>query len=238
MKRLMIIVWSLVFVLLVLMLGLDMYTKYYVVVEEYPVESVEEVSVVDGGITTLSITAVGDCTFGNDAMFPYAGSFDDVFKRNGEDYYYFFENVQSVFEEDDLTIVNFEGVLTDRGQRQIKQFAFKGDPRYVNILTCSGVEAANIANNHTGDYGYDALDQTKEIFESRGISYFGMEDYAIRNVGGIKVGLVGINALNYIGKDQFLSVLEKVKEEDPEFKTSIFFIILSYPKFIRLGTEI
>jgi len=223
MKRLMVIVWSLVFVLVVSILGLEMYAKYLKVSEALSSkENAVEVTEKDESIITLSVTAVGDCTFGNDITIPYAGSFDEVFERNGENYYYFFENVQEIFEEDDLTIVNFEGVLTDKGQRQIKQYAFKGDPRYVNILTGSGVEAANIANNHTEDYGTDGLEQTKEIFENRDISYFGTDEYAIRNVNGIKVGLVGTNALNYIGKDQFISMLEKVKEEEPDLIIASF----------------
>lgn len=59
------------------------------------------------------------------------------------DFNYFFENVKSVFEEDDLTIVNFEGTLTDSTTREDKQFAFKADKSYAEILTDGFVEAAN-----------------------------------------------------------------------------------------------
>ena len=43
--------------------------------------------------------------------------------------------------------------LTEETDRAYQQFAFKGAPEFVSVLTSSSVEAANVANNHTHDYG-------------------------------------------------------------------------------------
>ena len=53
-----------------------------------------------------------------------------------------------------MTIVNMEGTLTEETSRaEGEQFAFKGDADFADILVEGSVEAANLANNHTYDYG-------------------------------------------------------------------------------------
>ena len=45
------------------------------------------------------------------------------------------DNVKEIFKDDDLSIVNLEGTLTDSNNGNTeKKFAFKGHPSYVNIL--------------------------------------------------------------------------------------------------------
>lgn len=116
---------------------------------------------------------------------------------------YFFKNVRSILEKDDLSIVNFEGTLTTSTTRAEKKFAFKADPEYVNILTSGSVEAANIANNHSSDYGEVSRTDTLEILEDAGIAAFGYEQVQLLDVNGVKVGLTGIYELaEHLGKKQ------------------------------------
>lgn len=144
---------------------------------------------------SLSLTATGDCTLATDEFFDRSTGFVTYAENYG--YEYFFENVRSIFEEDDLTIVNFEGTLSNRGTRENKQFAFRGEPAYVNILTSSSVEAANLANNHSSDYGPESLSDTKDYLEAAGIfTCRGRDNVTVKDINGIKVGLVGINYLN------------------------------------------
>ena len=140
------------------------------------------------------ISAVGDCTFGTDENFAYEGSMPAKYDEVG-DFNYFFENVKSVFEADDLTIVNFEGTLTDSTTREDKQFAFKADKSYAEILTDGFVEAANLANNHSKDYGEQSYNDTMDALDEAGITNFGYDRVAIKKVKGIKVGLVGTYVL-------------------------------------------
>ena len=53
------------------------------------------------------------------------------------------------------------------------------------------MEAANLANNHSHDYGDAGFDDTKTALDQAGITHFGYEDVAIVEVGGVKVGLTG-----------------------------------------------
>lgn len=131
------------------------------------------------------------------------------------DFNYFFENVKSVFEEDDLTIVNFEGTLTDSTIREDKQFAFKADKSYAEILTDGFVEAANLANNHSKDYGEQSYNDTMDALDEAGITNFGYDRVAIKKVKGIKVGLVGTYVLaDGLGvKDSMEKNIQDLKDE-------------------------
>ena len=223
MKKAMVIVWSLVLLLFVALAVLEVYPRF----TSAPVSVAQNEKNNNGktaendDIVTLSVSAVGDCTFGTDFALP-GESFDHVFEKNDESYYYFFENVRSFFEDDDLTIVNFEGTLSDKGEREIKEYAFRGNPRYVNILTSSGVEAANVANNHTGDYGHEAFKHTAEILENRDVSVFGDDIITVRTVKGIRVGLIGTNALYYETRTKFDKNLEALKAENPDIIIASF----------------
>lgn len=163
---------------------------------------------------SFTISAVGDCTFGTDENFAYEGSMPAKYDEVG-DFNYFFENVKSVFEEDDLTIVNFEGTLTDSATREDKQFAFKADKSYAEILTDGFVEAANLANNHSKDYGEQSYNDTMDALDEAGITNFGYDRVAIKKVKGIKVGLVGTYVLaDGLGvKDSMEKNIQDLKDE-------------------------
>ena len=176
--------------------------------------TVEETPYDDGSIY-ISITAVGDCTFGTDinARGPY--SFDSVAEKEG-DYSYFLKLVKPVFEEDDITIVNLEGTLSDGGARKDKEFAFRGNPEYVNILTSSSVEAANIANNHSRDYGEESFIDTQTVLSDNNIIWCEGKDYGITEIKGVKIGLIGTNTQRYDGDNGFISRMEELKNLAPD----------------------
>ena len=162
-------------------------------------------------VQTVTMTAVGDCTLANDINADPNGSFKSVAESLNGDYSYFFKNVAPIFSEDDLTIVNFEGTLSNQGTRQDKQFAFRGKPEYVQILTSSSVEAANLANNPSADYGDVSLSDTIKYLNEAGISNFIGTNTAIRDVNGISVGLVGIDALDETEAAKLENVIGSVK---------------------------
>ena len=155
-------------------------------------------------VQTVTMTAVGDCTLATDINADPNGSFKSVAESLNGDYSYFFKNVSPIFSEDDLTIVNFEGTLSNQGTRQ-------GKPEYVQILTSSSVEAANLANNHSADYGDVSLSDTIKYLNEAGISNFIGTNTAIRDVNGISVGLVGIDALDETEAAKLENVIGSVK---------------------------
>ena len=163
---------------------------------------------------TITISAAGDCTLGTDEGFNYKRSFKGKYDAV-QDPAYFFQNVQPVFAQDDLTIVNMEGTLTEETTREPKQFAFKGDAEYAKILTAGAVEAANLANNHSFDYGKKSYEDTITALEAEGISSFGYERTAVMDIKGVKVGLAGVYELaEHIDcKQDLLDNIASLKEQ-------------------------
>lgn len=142
----------------------------------------------------ITISAAGDCTLGTDENFDQSESLPAYYDKNGGAY--FLQNVKSIFEADDLTMVNMEGTLTTAEERAEKEYAFKGDPSYTEILTSGSVEAANVANNHSHDYGNQGFDDTLDNLKKANITSFGYEDSAVIDVKGVKVGLIGITQVS------------------------------------------
>ena len=183
-------------------------------VENTQTEDLPEVIIETKKDIQITISAAGDCTFATDVN--YAGGPTFVAKYNEvQDPSYFLAGVQSVFANDDLTIVNFEGTLTNLDTRQDKEFAFRGDPEYVQILTSGSVEAVNLANNHSRDYGMQSLEDTKQYLNEAGVTHFGYEETAIYECKGVKIGLIGIYVLpDGLGRMQQLKDhIQKVKSE-------------------------
>lgn len=164
--------------------------------------------------TTITISAAGDCTLGTDEGFNYKRSFKGKYDAV-QDPAYFFQNVQPVFAQDDLTIVNMEGTLAEETTREPKQFAFKGDAEYAKILTAGAVETANLANNHSFDYGKKSYEDTITALEAEGISSFGYERTAVMDIKGVKVGLAGVYELaEHIDcKQDLLDNIASLKEQ-------------------------
>ena len=67
-------------------------------------------------VRTVTISAVGDCTLGRNYKMDYENSWDDLFSRYGPAY--FLQNVAPLFLEDDLTLANLEGALSEDTPRQ------------------------------------------------------------------------------------------------------------------------
>lgn len=171
---------------------------------------------------SLTVSVVGDCTLGTDESFDYDTSLNAYYYEYGKEY--FFSNVRSIFEADDLTIANFEGTLTDSEEREGKQFAFKAPAEFAGILSCSSVETVNTANNHSHDYGEQSFSDTLQALDAEGIVHFGYDETAVVDVKGIKVGLVGIYELNdhLERKEQLKTNISRVKEEGAQLVIVIF----------------
>lgn len=177
---------------------------------------------VDKGIISFTVSAAGDCTLGSDAGAMGSGSFVAEVTAQGNDYTYFLELAEPYFRDDDLTIVNLEGTLSQNGARQSKQYAFRGAPEYVNILTSSSVEAVNLANNHTMDYGEAAFADTKRIMDENGIIWFEGSNLQVAEINGIKVGFIGTSLLTYQGKRDFVKNITALKAHEPDLIIASF----------------
>ena len=165
---------------------------------------------------TITISAAGDCSLGNHHEQDYYNSFYQAYDK-AEDPGYFFANVKEIFEADDMTIVNLEGVFTESEERQVERtFNIKGDPSYVKILTAGSVEAVSMGNNHRLDYGVSGSDDTVATLEGEGIIYAYDNIVGIYETKGIKIGYVSVNETSWgLGSEKLIrDGIAKLQEQE------------------------
>ncbi len=73
----------------------------------------------------------------------------------------------------DLCIVNLECCISERGEPVPKLFNFRAPPQAVETLVHLGVDCVLLANNHTLDYGIEALLDTFAHLREAGIRWAG-----------------------------------------------------------------
>lgn len=140
----------------------------------------------------LVISAVGDCTLGNDYRVPRApGTFNNQMELVDNDYRYPFSGVIEVLGADDLSIANLETTLSTAKSHIEAPFVFAGKPEYAAILRLGSIEAVNVANNHSYDLGQAGFDETLKSLESEGIAYFGNGHIDRRVIKGIEIVNLG-----------------------------------------------
>ncbi len=162
----------------------------------------------------LTVTVAGDCTLGGtESASKKADSLYKTVQKNG--LYYPFSDLFSLLSQDDLTLVNLEGVLSDnsQGENTQKEFAFRGPASFAQILTLGSVEAVNLSNNHFDDYGKAGRDATLETLEQHGVAYAGNEWLCVYKTDQGKIGLAGIRgSLTEHKKETVVAQIALLKE--------------------------
>lgn len=154
---------------------------------------------------TVLITFAGDCTLGSEGTaMKNEDSFFAFAEKYGYDY--FFANFRDMFENDDITVVNLEGVLSDNAymEKKHKAFRFRGKTDFVKILTGSGVDSVSIANNHIMDFSSQGAESTKKVLDENGIQWFWNEEYRIIEHDGIRIAFFGLEHSKFFSLQSWL----------------------------------
>lgn len=166
------------------------------------------------GDTTVTMTFLGDCTLGSEEnLANKAKSLHGFVKEKGYDY--FFENVQDVIGHDDVTIANLENVFSDskRGEAN-KTYAFRGLMDFATILPLSSIDAVNLSNNHTMDYGKRGFEDTIKALDAVDVGYFNHENVYVFEKNGISIAFVSLTRAHYGSKGKaFYALIKKLKED-------------------------
>ncbi len=153
--------------------------------DDPPAELLWTVMTVVQGEADVTLTFGGDCTLGGQG----AGGRRFAATVEAGGYAYPFANLFGLFASDDLTLVNLEGVLSDRRTgRADKEFTFIGRPEYAGILSLGSVECVTLANNHALDYGAAGKRDTVEALLSQGVSYVDDQTVTVLDKDGVRVG--------------------------------------------------
>jgi len=170
----------------------------------------------------ITLTFTGDCTLGNTPLMRGRGtSFEAYVEQNGLEYP--FANVKSLFEEDDLTIINLEGVFHDseEGVAPKKTYTFRAPTSYAQMLPMSSIEACYLGNNHVYDYGEPGYLSTIQALDAQGIHWFGSTEFDnvswVYEKGNAKIGFVSINISWWWQEGMGLAMkeaIQRLKEEE------------------------
>ncbi len=98
----------------------------------------------------------------------------------------------------DLVVVNAEMAIAVTGAPEEKSFTFRAPPSAATRLASAGVDVANLGNNHSLDFGTEALAETIGHLRAVGVAPVGAglsaaEAYApaVRDVAGTRVAVLG-----------------------------------------------
>jgi hypothetical protein len=137
-------------------------------------------------LTPITIAAVGDTMMGS----PQFG----LPPANGRALF----SATDQYLKADVSIVDQEGTLTTGGVSKCAAlgpsecFAFESPPSYAANLTAAGFNVANLADNHTLDYGTGGLANTVAALNRVHLRHTGLPgQFAILHVGKVAVAVLG-----------------------------------------------
>lgn len=114
-----------------------------------------------------------------------------------------FENMKSIIKDKNIVLANLEGSFTSFTPKALTpnnlQFTF--DPNIVPKLKDLGFTHFGLANNHSLNFGFAGLNQTKDFLKKSDINYFGDPNNKdsisfIQAVNGLNIGLIGYHEFN------------------------------------------
>lgn len=168
--------------------------------DEAPAAASGPVLQADGSIL-LTLTAAGDVTIGRNVQHKGTSIFDKELSKQAGDVNFIFRNVKELFENDDATIVNFEGVLADEykipSKKKNNDFLFLAPPEYAFVLPNNSVEIATIENNHIDDFGDEGRADTQNALTQAGTFWADEYHMAEYEAQGIKIAVLAYKTFDY-----------------------------------------
>ena len=200
-------------------------------IEEEPAET-PGIFEADGSVT-LTVSCTGDFTIGGDNR-KRKSIFDTELKKHDGDINFVMKNTRDIFLADDLTLVNFEGTLTDTkyipDSKKENQFLFNITPGAVSVLPDNGVEAVSLENNHVMDHGEEAYDETKEALRNAGVVYSNSEEIGVFEAGGVEIAMLSYLCIDRYDKPVggYDNLYDKVADDIRKVKEKYKILIVSF----------
>jgi len=164
--------------------------------------------------------------------------------ENQGDFRYPFLKIADTVRSADLAFANLEGPISNRGYDQGSIYSFRASLGVVEGLKFAGFDALSLANNHSLDWGNEALIDTVDVLRENGIdpvgagkNYLEANSAVIKNVNGNNIGFLAYTNLypknfeageNYPGISSF--DIESAKNKISQLKESgeVDIIIVSF----------
>jgi hypothetical protein len=161
----------------------------------------------------ITITGVGDMMFGT--LFPLPGYLPPLNNPRR-----LIETLIDTLRSSDITFGNLEGSFLNEGEPFKKCrdtticYLFRMPENYAGLLSDAGFNIISLANNHFGDFGWKAAARTKDLLDSLGINYAGLEEhpYSIFEIDSVIYGFCAFSptagSVNLNDTSQALSIVK------------------------------
>ena len=190
-------------------------------------EAARSIYEADGSIL-ITVTGTGDFTVGGDSRKSRSSNiWYKELDKHGGDFQFAMKNIRDVLTGDDLTIVNFEGTLTEStyvpSSKRENQFLFSAPPEYVALLTENSIEAVALENNHTLDHGEDVYLETQTHLSNAGVIWSGNGELGVYETKGIQIAM-----LSYLCIDRYDQLWDKVPADIQAAKAQYPIVIVNF----------
>ncbi len=154
------------------------------------------VDISNGGISGASnITSL---IFVGDIMLD-RGVSNSVLNNAGGDFSFLFERAEFI-KDADISFGNLEGPISNKGKDLGNLYSFRFEPSVVEALKNGGFDVLSVANNHIGDWGKEAFEDTVSRLAANNIVVVGggqnlsdaKEVKTIKN-NGMKIGFLAFS---------------------------------------------
>ncbi len=149
-------------------------------------------------------------------------------RKNGKgDYSFIFEQAYFL-KEADLTFGNLEGPISDKGYDLKNLYSFRMHPDALVALRSAGFDVLSVANNHIGDWGRAAFEDTLARLSDAGVVATGAgnnraDSHKVKIVekNGVKIGFLAFTDVgpDWLSEPTNLPVIQLAS--DPEFASII-----------------
>jgi len=157
---------------------------------------------------SVKITFGGDVCLSSPQRKPTYDNFESIMENlknkegNKAVYSYCFNEMQGIFNNSDLVMVNLECPITESNDILVKKFNFRANPDYVNILKIAGIDVVTLANNHIMDFSSKGVEDTIDLLDGVDIGYVGAgmnferaRIPKILNIKGFDFGFLGYSMI-------------------------------------------
>lgn len=168
-------------------------------------------AVFSSGADTLTLSFVGKLALASPYETTGEKEFEHIYDTYGEGY--FFQNIRSVFQNDDLTVGILDCSLTNSELWEAEGTSYRAEPSYAGILRDGGIDAVAVSGRHVMDFGEEGYVDTLANLDNVDVLRFGGDYITTTQANGV---LVGLTAVNFDGENvaqRLQSNIEELKSD-------------------------
>lgn len=139
-----------------------------------------------------------------------------------------FEKTAEMLRSADLTLVNLESPLLKKCPLTNEGMVFCGSEKNIEGLIFAGVDIANLANNHSANYGEEGLIDTVELLRNNNIQGSGTGSLVTKNVKSLEFGFLGYNDLEQSQNEISQVYKDKIISDITEAKKQVKVVVVSF----------